>query len=111
MGKLFVKFEGNWADEMDIEGYTIMSEEEWEYKQLEGKNIQFPVELGIGTNEQMIYESLEDYLENFKVQKISDEEIKTLKKFFGECHVFGFVPLLEGNAPHSFYEEHGYCPD
>lgn len=110
MGKLLIIFKGNWADEMDIEGFTIVSKEHWEYMQLETRNTEFPIELGIGTNEEMTYEDPEEYLRHFKVHEISDQKVAWLQDIFGN-YDFGHVPWLEGDAPDSFYEEHGYCPD
>ena len=110
MGKLLIKFEGNWADEMDVYGFTIISEEHWKYKNLEWTHTPFPYEYGVGTNESIIFEDIQEYLRSFKVEKISDDEIKCIQKFFGDRD-FGRVCWIEGEAPDSFYEEHGYCPE
>jgi len=111
---LLVKFDSNYADEFDVEGFTIMSETEWEehkakvsafFKKRE-QNFSFErgrgrrpyddgVEVYFGTNEQIIYETLDCYLRSFKVQKISDEEIEVLKKFFGKEVKFGMMCMLD----------------
>jgi len=114
MSKLLIIFNGDWADEMDVDGFMIVSKECWKYKQLEWEHTSFPQELYIGTNESMEYENMEEYLRNFKVKDISDEEEKVIRTLFGlksKFSTFGQVPFIEGDAPDSFYEEHGYCPD
>ena len=56
MSKLLVIFDGNWADEMDVEGFMIVSKECWDYKQIEWEHTEFPQELYIGTNEALVYD-------------------------------------------------------
>lgn len=114
MSKLLVIFTGNWADEMDVEGFMFVSEAAWEYKQKEWANTEFPVELGIGTNEELEYEKLSEYISEFKIQKVTEEEEQLIRKLFNmnsKWSDFGHVPWIEGNANNAFYEEHGSCPD
>jgi len=108
---LLVKFDSNYADEFDVEGFTIMSETEWEEHKAkvtafferrdqtrqkdQWGNYRDGVEVYFGTNEQIIYETLDCYLRSFKVQKISQEEIKVLKKFFGKEVKFGMMCMLD----------------
>lgn len=110
MGKLLIKFKGDWADEMDVYGFTIISEEKWAFKKLEWEHTPFPQECMVGTNEYVEYKDMQEYLKNFKVKEISEDEIKCIQKFFGNRD-FGHVCWIEGEAPDSFWEEHGHCPD
>ncbi len=110
MSKLLVIFKDNWADEMDIVGFNILTKEQWEYKELEIRETPFPKEVGVGSNEQITYDNVEQYLAMFTILEISDEEEKTIRKFFGN-YMFGIFPLIEGEAPDSFYEKHGYYQD
>lgn len=97
MKNLFIEFNSNYADEFDISGFLIMSEEEWEEHKLVAEKRfsslepterstrrgESPsLEVYFGTNEQIIYESLSEYLRSFTVTEISDEERATLEKFF-----------------------------
>jgi hypothetical protein len=109
MSKVLLIFKGNWADEMDIEGFDILSKEHWEFKKLEANNTEFPQEICIGTNENVDYDSVKEYLSDFKVQEISDEEEAIIRKLFVYLPL-GQVPYLKGFAPDSFYEKHGQCP-
>jgi len=114
MSKLLIIFNGDWADEMDVEGFMIVSEECWKYKQLEWENTPFPQELYVGTNEAIEYDDIKEYLRDFKVKEISDEEETVIRKLFGlnsKFSNFGHVPLIEGTATNEFYEKHGYCPE
>jgi len=110
MSKVLVIFKGNWADEMDVEGFDIISKAAWDFKKLEVEHTDFPQMIGVGTNEELDYESAKQYLSEFQVHEISDSDEATIRKYFGK-YTFGNVPWLEGNAPESFYKEHGYCPD
>jgi hypothetical protein len=109
MSKVLVIFKDNWADEMDIEGFDILTKDQWEYKKLELEHTQFPQDVGLGTNESNDYESAEQFLAMFKVIPISDEEEKIIKKCFGE-YSFGTIPFIEGSATEDFYEKYGFCP-
>ena len=108
--KVLIIFEDNWADEMDLKGFDIISKAEWEYKKKELLHTEFPIEVGFGTNEENTYETREDFIKHFKAHEISEKEESTIKKFFGNWS-FGHIPFHEGDAPDSFYEEHGFCPD
>jgi len=110
MSKVLVIFDDNWADEMDITGFDILTEEQWEYKKLELEHTTFPQDVGFGTNESNIYEDANEFLGNFKTFPISEKEEEVIRKFFGMYH-FGTIPFIEGGASDSFYEENGYCPD
>ena len=111
MKHFLLKFEGNWSDEMDVYGFAILTEAHWNYKKLEAQHVEYPIEIGCGTNEDIIFESFKHYLSHFEVHEISDDEIKCLKKFFPDTVNYGFVAWLEGYVDDSFYKKHGYCPD
>ena len=110
MQKVLIIFKDNWADEMDIEGFSIISKDEWEYKKLELKHTQFPREVGFGTNEDNDYDNAKHFLSMFQAQEISDDEEQIIKKLF-KYPQFGTIPFIEGEASESFYEKHGECPD
>ena len=105
---LLVKFEGNWADEIDFYGFHVMTEEQWEFKKNEIMHTPFPQEVGFGTNEAETYEDPEEYLENFKVTEITVTEAEIVNRLFGTY--YGRFAIIEGNAPKEFYEEYGHYP-
>jgi len=108
--KILLIFKDDWADEMDVEGFDILSKEHWEYKKIEIKATEFPRDVAFGSNQHLEYDDAEEYLKCFQVHEISDEEEKIIRKYFGIYH-FGMIPLIEGEASEDFYKEHGYCPD
>lgn len=117
--KLLVKFDSNYADEFDVAGFMVMTETQWEHHKVDAAKCfeQFEklpqdkygrrigkyggatdgIEVYFGTNEQMIYETLESYLDQFSVSEVSDSEIAVLEKFFNRYDgvKFGMLPMLE----------------
>lgn len=94
-----VKFTGNWADEMDTKGFSIMSTgqftqwaktvEEVAQKIDEGHSFEWY----IGTNELIDWNSGKNFKEAFSCEVIADKEADVLKRL-----------LLEG------YEKYGFFP-
>lgn len=85
-----VKFADNWADEMDVEGFSIMSTgqfaqwaktvEEVAKKIGEGH----PFEWYFGTNEWIDWEIGKEFKEAFSCDVITDEEANVLKRLLLE---------------------------
>lgn len=85
-----VKLADNWADEMDIEGFSIMSTgqftqwaktvEEVAKKIDEGRSFEWY----IGTNEWIDWDSGKDFKEAFNCEVITDEEANILKRLLLE---------------------------
>lgn len=95
---LLVKFDSNYADEFDIGGFIVMSEEDWEKHNVLVKkkfDEEGEIEVYFGTNESMIWESYESYIGDFYVNKLSDEELKALKKLFGPNPSSGSVVMID----------------
>lgn len=90
---LFVSFEGNWADEMDIEGHRIFEKEEYdEYLEKVKAKIEEDgcFTFYVGTNEDIEYDNFEEFKSKFTTKEITEEEIKTLEKF--GLYGSGFFP-------------------
>ena len=87
-----VIFKDNWADEMDLSGFNIWSDEEW--KEFLNSDY-FPDEVCIGSNEEIVYESLEDWKRKFQARSIDENEETILRKLFEK------LPL--GTFPHTSY--------
>lgn len=80
----------NWADEMDVFGYSFMDESEVKRfkKLLKSKDDMFS--FSIGTNQDIDFENGEECLEYLDFMKIKDdEEYNILQKYFGdnECSI------------------------
>lgn len=58
------------------------------------------LEVFFGTNEQIMYESLDSYLDCFNVVEITSKEELVLKKFFTQYEggpvKYGILPMLDG---------------
>jgi len=103
MKKLLVKFDSNWADEMDVDGFQVITEVEFEdYKNVVGKAFKQAGKSGwsfsIGTNEEIEFESERDFFRCIEVTEISDEEYETFKKYFTKYDKeisYGFFPDVD----------------
>ena len=80
MKYLLVKYDDNWADEIDLKGFKVLAEEEWEKLKSYIPNKKFT--RYVGSNEDIEYLSKDDFLSRFSVQEITWEECQVFKKFF-----------------------------
>ncbi len=104
--QLLITFSNNYADEFDVEGFLVLSEPEWlKHRELAARifkqKLEAPkadpsgsddswsnrrareVSVGSGTNEEITYYSLDDYLGSFKVKELTQEQYKVLWDLFG----------------------------
>jgi hypothetical protein len=80
--KVLLQWDSNWADEMDIYGFSIMNKSEWEaYKKMLANKGEFYIY--VGTNEEIEYSKGQELLNEISVKNITEEESKTIQKFFG----------------------------
>ena len=91
---VLVKFDDNYADEFDVEGFRVMSAQEWNdyVKKIEAcKN--WPQSKYFGTNEGCEWDCFEDYLSCFKIKPLTPGQARTIKESIGES--FGFMLMLD----------------
>jgi hypothetical protein len=86
---LLVKFHNNWADEFNVNGFAVWSKSKWEKHKADVAKLFENVErgeitVGVGSNQQLTFDNMKDYLDSFHVVGIYDEEYATLKRLFGE---------------------------
>ena len=83
---LFIEYNSNWADEMDVNGFFITTKELWD-ERVEAFRKHFEDEpfltYYVGTNEEIEYLMFEDVLNDFTITEITEEEAKVLDKLFG----------------------------
>jgi hypothetical protein len=92
MEKIYlVKFSSDWADEFDMNGFKVMSEEEFEKYKTGMNNEEYPYEAGFGTNEWFDYEDAEDVMNDLTIVEISVSEAEVLTKLFTDGS-FGWIP-------------------
>lgn len=91
MTKVLIKHKDNWADEIDLEGFSIMDSEAWNKKKEEISKIAKSFTVYVGTNEEIDYNNGNEFLKTLTVNEISDSEFEFLKKNFGV--EFGHCPI------------------
>ena len=81
---VLIKWDSNWADEMDIEGFIITDKESANSFKKQLKDYVSSFEVCVGTNEDIEYGSGEELLSELKFKTITEDEAKVIQKFFGE---------------------------
>ena len=79
---ILIKFEADYADESDVYGFRIMSEEEWESLKNKIENLHYPLEFYFGTNEAMEFNSSQDIMESFTTTQLTSQDSECLFKHF-----------------------------
>lgn len=82
---LLLQYSCNYADEFDVEGFTVMSESAWEeHKAMAAKIFEErgSVEVYFGTNEDISYYDLKEYMRSFMVKELTDVQFQVLKDLF-----------------------------
>ena len=94
----YVNYKDNWADEMFVEGFSIMDEKEYEHYTATVNAIIADIECGlpfiyqIGTNEEIEYNNVNDFLSAFEVSEF-EEYPEGIEMVFGKKFPeFGFFP-------------------
>lgn len=93
---VFIKYDMDWADEFDLEGFGIMEESEWEEMDRDIRNHfendEGSISSSFGTNEDIELDSVSDWDRALKVSHITEAEAKFLhEKFsYGDFKTFNF---------------------
>ena len=94
----YINYKDNWADEMFIDGFSIMDEKEYEHYTATVNAIVADIECGlpfiyqIGTNEEIEYNNVNDFLSAFEVSEF-EEYPEGIEMVFGKKFPeFGFFP-------------------
>ena len=128
--KQLVKFSDNWADEFNVEAFTVWDLEETQ-RYFEVAQILFDLfdgeefEVGFGTNQNLEFSDYKDFRNHFEVINLEDGEARVFQKCFPQyvpenlhefgtgCGVFDFNVFYEhifdfysdGNLPESVINE------
>lgn len=93
-----VRYTDNWADEMTIEGFSIMNEKEYERYVVTLNAIITDMECGqpfiyyVGSNEEIEYDNVDDFLSAFETSEF-EEYPEGIEIVFGKKFPeFGFFP-------------------
>ena len=80
---VLLQWDSNWADEMDIYGFSLMEKADWvEYKKYL-HDLKGGFTFYIGTNEEIEYSNGRELLNEITVTEITDKEAATVEKLFG----------------------------
>ena len=95
---VLLKFEMDYADEFDVYGFRVVTDQEWDKFLKVIECLSFPLEAYFGTNEQVVFENKEEILQAFKMEKISLDDEKVLTKLFAPPYkdsdvAFGWDPF------------------
>lgn len=80
-----LKYDSNWAGEMDINGFIVYDKDE--YNEWLSKIPKRSFEFGIGTNETIEYRNKAELLKEVKVTVLTAEEVTFFYKFFASNSV------------------------
>lgn len=84
---IFVKYSDSWADEMDIEGYAVMTKAEYLEMIERVSKARFPCNHYIGTNEEIEYNNVDEFISALGVKIITLGEYKAFKSIFGSSEI------------------------
>ena len=106
---LLVKFDDNWADEMDVSGFKLFDNlDDWNEaikdfedelkadRGYEKDELLGEFEIYFGTNEEIAYTSMEDFLKHFKVILITEDQKFAIESIFPEAtsdYGYGHFPI------------------
>lgn len=91
MSKVLIKYKDNWADEMDLEGFSIMDLDAWTKRKESISNITESFTICVGTNEDIEYRNGNAFLRRLVVKEITDDEANVIIKYLGDS--FGHCPI------------------
>lgn len=95
-----VKFEENWADEMDVYSFAVFTAKEYR----NWRNVMDRLEVAMdsavltysfGTNEEQDYEDFKEFVECFSVKPITKAQADTIRDLFGTDTYYGGFPGID----------------
>ena len=109
---VLLKFQMDYADEFDVYGFEVVTEELWEkYKQM-FKCVSYPNEYYFGTNEMVTFEDEAEVLRAITVTELSIMQADALKALFESSYgdamaEFGWTPFgaMQEDIPEEDYDK------
>lgn len=95
-----IKWKKDWADEHDVFGFIILTEEQWQNWLKSSKEVEFPYERSFGGNQCLTWEDANEFERECEVIDITNDEHIMLRRLFGETyspnHIdYGWTPEFE----------------
>jgi hypothetical protein len=96
---MIVKFNDNWADEFDVEGFAQMTKEDFDRLLASAEsmlNKRGVIEYGFGTNEDFTWQSVGEFRNCFTILDVTEEQENIIASvFFGKyTKEFGVFPEI-----------------
>lgn len=82
-------YSGNWAEEIDVDGFVIMEKEYVSYMKKFLKDFNYTISVDIGFNEEVEYDNGRELLGEIEFIKITNKDSEIIKKIFGVENDFG----------------------
>lgn len=87
MAKYYLmKFESDYCDEFEVQGFSVITLDQYKMYQFVVNNqdkYTESVEIGFGSNEDLCFESVSEFLDCITVEEISNNDARTLNGYFG----------------------------
>lgn len=80
-----IKWSSNWADEMDVEGFIIVNDEDLQMFKENLEKIDCPITISVGSNQWIDFENGEDLRKSVRVITLTEEQTKVVNDLFGNC--------------------------
>lgn len=97
---VFLKFASTWADEMDVEGFLLVTSAYWEKKKVELQGSTEPLEMCVGSNQSIRWRNGAELLSNIQEAPVNPgENTELLQELFPLKYYFddeGGDPPPEG---------------
>jgi hypothetical protein len=108
MSKVLIKWESNWADEMDISGFMIVSKAEAKEFKADLRNKKQPFEIYVGTNEEISYENGKELLDELEFINLSKAEADIIEQTLGSEYGFTDFASIEEDEEELNEEQEDY---
>lgn len=79
-----IKWSSNWADEMDVEGFVIVNDEDLRLFKENLEKINDPITISVGTNEWIDFENGDSLEKTLHFRTLTEEQEKVMKELFAD---------------------------
>ena len=82
MRNILITYSGNWADEISVSGYVLADTKGLEYWRMCAKHsidTRGEINIDIGTNENIVHSSIEEYFSRILITNLSYEQVKAFE--------------------------------
>lgn len=95
-----VRFEENWADEMDVHSFAVFTAKEYRNWRNVMDRLEVAMDTAVltysfGTNEEQEYEDFKEFVECFSVKPITKVQADTIRDLFGIDAYYGDFPGID----------------